>query len=167
MKDVQMKSSHSTASKYGQSLVIIWLCAWYTKALPCPLQQHGHIRANRNSVICSNSAIPGAEYAQKGPTLVSPSTYIAVAEHPTILRNLNQEKGYQHIHAGCHHVAQHHPTPCGTYCLGHATFHALKGVGQLSIQLSRFIVCCPCVQPYQESGKMAVDSGQTKIWKPQ
>jgi hypothetical protein len=70
-----------------------------------------------------------------------------------ILRNLNQEKGSQHIHVGCHHVAQHHPTPYGTHCLRHATFHALKDVGQLSIQLSPFTVRCPCIQPYKENGK--------------
>lgn len=47
------------------------------------------------TVLCSNSAIPGAEYAQKGPTLISSSTNRAVVERPTILRNLHQE-----VHAG-------------------------------------------------------------------
>jgi hypothetical protein len=60
-------------------------------------------------------------------------------------------------------VAWHCLPSYGLQCSGHAALCALEGTGLSSIQSGFCAVWLSCVQPPQESTKIAVDMGQTQV----
>ena len=60
-------------------------------------------------------------------------------------------------------VAWQYLPPCGLQCSGHAVLYALEEIGLSPLQSGPCIVWLSCVQPLQESTKIAVDMGQTQV----